>query len=353
MISAKHQAKLSARLHACREITDTVTALATANLGMDRAELTALAARLKLCGQPRNTFVATNAINFTTGEEYTASGNLWHCGSKMCPNCIARFSATNRRKLQRAIERVKLRKGEKWYFPTFTILNFGRSLVETRHIVNQVWSRFRKRSLCVSSIRGGCKSEEFTLTKNGYHYHLHCLFISKYLHYQEVRRVWTECFTNYCDENNINYNIDTADGLLIVRFEPITKLENLPFELCKYITKSDSWSKMRQTDLTEVCLVQRWWRMFELFGAMAPREEQTDQTEPSDESPKSIVHTRSLTDGVSSSHSEFWRTRLLKISLAEYLAELEMQFAETIAFRREQLQRRWPETRIFTGEELH
>lgn len=299
-----------------------------------------------------NAFIATCAINFDTGEEYTANGNLWYCGSRMCPNCIAKFSATNRRKLLRSLKAVKLQRGEKWYFPTFTLPNFGRSLVDTRHIMNEVWSRFRKRSLCVSSIRGGCKSEEFTLTKIGYHYHLHCLFISKYLHFQEVRRVWTECFTNYCDEEKIPYEINTSDGLLIVRFEPITDFERLPFEICKYITKSDSWSNMPAEHLTEICLVRRWWRMFELFGCMAQRETEAEQTTDESDAERAIVHTSSLTDGSSPTHTEFWRDRLDKISLADYLTELQVQYADTIAFRRAQITRRWPETRIFTAHEL-
>lgn len=319
---------------------------------MDRAELRALAHRLSLCGSPRNVFIATNAINYSTGEEYTATGQLWHCGAKICPNCIARFSAINRRKLRRAIDSVKLQKGERWYFPTFTIVNLGRPLVETRHIVNEVWSRFRKRLLCVSSIRGGSKSEEFTLTPNGYHYHLHCLLVSQYLHYDEVQRVWTECFENYCQENKIKYDIKTPSNNLRVHFEKITNMETLPFELCKYITKSDSWHKMRNADLTEVCMVQRWWRMFELFGCMSAKEVAIAEGDQDPGTGRAIVHTRSFTDGSEPSLAEFWRKRIWQISLPDYLAELNMQFEETIAFRREQISARWPETRVFDAQEL-
>jgi hypothetical protein len=341
MLSPKTLDKLHARRDANKSVVEALRNVVPHLVLLDRREVAALAHRVELCGSRRNQFIATDATNFDTGELFDATGTFWSCGSKLCSGCIADFSRNNRRKLRRALKVQTLKKGERYYFTTFTLPNTNRSIERCRYLMNEVWSRFRKRLLCVSSIRGGCKSEEFTLTKNGIHYHHHHIWKSSYISYQEVRRAWTECAQGVFADENEKLEINTSDGLLIVNVKPVHDLNSLVFELCKYITKSDSWKKLRPRDLAEVALIRRWPRMFELYGSFAPRE--THPTVPDAEgvSDSPIVHTSSLTDGSASHEIESWRVAAIKMDPATYRGFLEMQFEEQKGFRFRQLLDKW------------
>lgn len=352
MLTPDQQTKISARLAACREVVAALRIAANESGGIDRLEILALAHRIELCSRPANQLIALNASNRETGDNYNAIAQGWQCGSKLCPNCLARFAAKNRFKLRRAIGDIQLRSGERWNFGTFTVPNPRRSLKETRTLVNYAWSLFRKRLLCVSLIRGGAKSEEFTLTTTGYHYHLHVLFVSKWFSYQELRRTWTECIKSACEQLNIPLQINTKDGLAIVNIKPVTKLDQVANEVCKYITKSDSWTKMRVSDLAEVALVRRWWRMFELIGDMSADEQSKRSRDTQDRVEKTILDTRSLSDGASPSVSEAWRIKFDKMSFENFIAWTNEQFWKTLHFRREQITRRWPEATVFDAQEF-
>jgi len=165
--------------------------------------------------------------------------------------------------------------------------------------------------LCVASFRGGVKSEEFTVTKNGFHYHLHCIFLSKWLLFNEVRRTWTDCVRQAFAEHERPFEVKTSDGMLIIKIKQITPTEASIQEVCKYITKSDSWGKLRSTDFLDIALIPRWFRMFELMGSFAEDSEAVcDASEP-------IVHTRSLTDGGFEPSPRYWRI-IIKIRRPEY-----------------------------------
>lgn len=352
MLTPKQKAKISARLAACREVVSAIRIAADNQSGLDRLELLALAHRIHLCSKPENMFVAFNAHNMETDEHYDATGTHWSCGSKLCPNCLAKFAAKNRYKIRRAINSIKLRHGERWNFATFTIVNPRISLVATRQLVNHAWSLFRKRLLCVSLIRGGAKSEEFTLTTNGYHYHLHVLFVSKWFSYQEMRRTWTECVASAFHEAQIPLVVNNKDGLLSVVVKPVSNLDNVANEVCKYITKSDSWTKMPVEHLAEVGLIRRWHRMFELLGDMSARETSKSDNTLQDIGSETILDTRTLSDGASPSHSESWRIKFAELSFEDYIRHVNEQFWRTISFRKEQIARRWPTARLFDATEL-
>jgi hypothetical protein len=336
---------LSARLAASREVIAGLKIASQKIFGFDRQEVLALIARISECADPQNHFIAKDAHSKDTGECYDAVGNLWSCGSKLCPTCLSVQSRRNRKKLRDALNRQEMRRGERYYFATFTITNPGLSLKQTRDLVNRAWTLFRKRRLCVDLIRGGSKSEEFTLTRNGYHYHLHCIFLSRFLLFNEVRRVWTECVEKAFDEQNIPFVVQTKDGNLFVKLITITNLEKTIFEVCKYVTKSDSWSKMKAEHLAEIALVRRWNRMFEMFGSFAMRKER--DTIIDDDSPESsIVHTTNLSDGDEPSHDEYWRDAVQEIGLDAYLERLADEIARTRELRLKQICMRWPAATI-------
>jgi len=342
---------IAARIEASHNVTAGLKLATKKIFGFDRQEILALIDRIEQCSSRSNHFVATDAINMQTGECYEAIGTLWNCGSKLCPNCIAAFSRRNRKKLREAIERQKMRRHERYYFATFTIVNPSASLTATRALVDRAWCLFRKRKLCVDLVRGGSKSEEFTLTPNGYHYHLHCIWLSRYIHFQEVRRVWTECVDQAFTEAGLKLTVDTEDGLLWVKIYRVNDMSKAIFEVAKYITKSDSWSKMKPDHLAEVALIRRWHRMFELYGSFANRTQKpVDADDAQASSP--IVHTSDLSDGCKPSHSELWRDTVQNIGLELYRERLIEEIIRCRELRMMQLQRRWPTARISFADEF-
>lgn len=302
--------------------------------------------RIEICGSRENNFIARDAHNSETGEAFDAHGTLWACGSKLCPNCIASQARRNRKKLREAIGKQKLRRGERYSFVTFTIKNPNASLMETRAIVDRAWTLFRKRKMCVDLIRGGVKSEEFTLTANGFHYHLHCIFLSKFVLFNEARRVWTECVEKAYRESGRTLEVNTKDGLLVVKWLPMLDSEKTIQEVCKYITKSDSWSKMRSDDLTDIAMIKRWFRMFELFGCFAMKNEDKPVIDSDSLLESHIVHTRNLTDGVSPSHQTYWRDFVDEHGVEAYAHELNDEVSRCWKARLEQIKLRWPAATI-------
>jgi hypothetical protein len=198
----------------------------------------------------------------------------------------------------------------------------------------------------VSLIRGGAKSEEFTVTANGFHYHLHCLWLSSYLQYQEVRRNWTECVEAAFAEHDREFICKNKDGLLSVVVKPVQPNERMVQEVCKYITKSSSWSKLRPRDLIQIALVRKWHRMFEVFG--------TFRTAPSSDasSGDNILDTRPSNDGKLRAVALYWRDRISMQSLDDYHADLYDEWHRCVNGRLRQLELRWPDTKVVTYAEI-
>lgn len=346
-----------ARAAAGREAAEQLEKITSSVPAGFRHELLALSSRIRLCNDPQNAWLVHNApASPSIGRDrdrmtasidrYDAVGRFWRCGSKLCPDCLARTSRTNRKRLREALNAQKRHRGERYYFTTFTIPNPGLSLIETRSIVAHAWTLFRKRKLCVSLIRGGSKTEEFTVTPHGYHYHLHCLWLSKYLSYQEVRRVWTDCVEASFREHGREFVCHNKDGLLSVKVKPVEPNERIVQEVCKYITKSDSWKKLRSSDLLEVAMIRKWHRMFELFGSFRS----SSSSEAAEED--SILDTRPPKGGMKSAAASYWRDRIVGQNIDDYLSDLYDEFNRCINGRMRQLELRYPGLRIFTYAEL-
>ncbi len=227
--------------------------------------------RIWTCSDRENHWVGDDLHNTETGELYAGNGNLWSCGSKLCPSCVAKASNRSRKELQLAVKNRKLMTGERYQHITLTIPNPNLSLTQTRTVIDRIWTLFRKRDYFKQNISGGSKSEEFTLTENGYHYHYHLLCVTRFLNFNKFRREWTECIKTAFREFNLPCELKTGDKLAMVNIEPLNSsingLKGAIHEVCKYITKSDSWEKLPQKDLIEIASIKRFWRMFEIFGS--------------------------------------------------------------------------------------
>jgi hypothetical protein len=227
--------------------------------------------RIYTCSERENHWIGDELHNTETGELYAGNGNLWSCGSKLCPSCVAKASNRSRKELKLSLKNQKLLTGEMYQFITLTIPNPNLSLIQTRTVIDRIWTLFRKRDYFKQKIRGGSKSEEFTLTENGYHYHYHLLCVTRFLNFEQFRREWTECIKIAFRESNLPCEFKTEDGLAIVKIKRLSSsesgLKGAIQEVCKYITKSDSWEKLPQKDLIEIASIKRFWRMFEIFGS--------------------------------------------------------------------------------------
>ena len=88
--------------------------------------------------------------------------------------------------------------------------------------------------------------------------------------FEQFRKEWTDCVRIAFEEFNIPFEVKNKDGLLSVKIERVTAspngLKGAVQEVCKYITKSDSWEKLPEKDLMEIASIERFPRMFELFG---------------------------------------------------------------------------------------
>jgi Replication protein len=338
--------KLAARIESGNTIADAIEAASVNAPIAFRHQSQALAMRIRQCNHPANSWIAPNARANASDQTYDAIGRFWRCGSKLCPDCLARQSRHSRKRLREALNAQKPLKTERYYFSTFTIPNIGLGLTETRSIVNRAWTLFRKRKLCASLIRGGAKSEEFTVTAKGFHYHLHTLWLSRWISYQEVRRNWTECVETAFEEHDRPFECKNKDGLLSVVVKLIIPTERSIQEVCKYVTKSDSWTKVPPSDLIEIAMIRKWNRMFEVFGSFRlVASAESDEAE-------SILDTRLASDGSHRAAASYWRDTVTRQNLDTYADILSEEFYRCVNGRMRQLELRWPDVRVQTYAEI-
>lgn len=304
----------------------------------DFTELTFLAERIRHCNNDKNNWVAED-LHTDDGECYSGNGRFWNCGSKMCPHCIAKQSRNARRKLRKILKEQKLLVGENLHFLTLTMPNQGIDLLAAREIINYAWSMFRKKKWFTDTIFGGFKSEEFVLTKTGYHYHLHQIVRSKYIDYKKFRQCWTECLHSAVAETAIEFQINTSDGLAMANCQRITNIDEAVLEVAKYITKTSTWSKIPPSDLLEICRVRRFPRMFEFFGCFRLPSEIEPSAEDEDLYSETILDTKVLSDG---EKLISWRDELAFVGPRDYLMILEVQIEKCIEVRRFKLKQRYP-----------
>lgn len=315
----------------------------------DYATLALLAHRIDACNDESNHWLATDLHN-DDGELYDGGGKFWSCGSKLCPSCLAKQARRNRAHLRESISKQKLAVGENLHFVTFTMPNPSLDLLTTRAIINRAWTLLRKRTYWKRLVQGGCKSEEFTVTPKGFHYHLHSILRSRFISYAKLKSEWTECLTKAALEvadHVMTYA--TADKLAMVNVQRVKSADAAIKEVAKYITKATSWSKLESATLLDLARIRRFPRMFELFGTFA-RNETSLRSRASLEvstldSKGRTVDIDTILDNQSISDEELfersWRGKARRLGAAEYLAELHQRISESVEIRKAQLRRKY------------
>lgn len=354
--------------------------------GQSNEVLLGLFHRISACALRSNHWVGDDLHNEQTGELYAGNGVIWACGSKLCPSCIAKAANRSRKELKLALQNQKLFTGERYQFITLTIPNPNLSLLETRRILDRSWTLFRKRKYFVEKIRGASKSEEFTITKNGYHYHYHLLAVTRFLDFQKFRAEWTDCVRIAHEENNLPFEVNTSDKLLEVKVQRVNPSKNglkgAIQEVCKYVTKSDSWEKIPEKDLIEIASIKRFWRMVELVGLFRDQrnanavltyphplitylifktilEALTKLKEILESGHYTILDTKQITDGKAPEFDEFsgnsppeektkrrrqmnWREYIDRFGIDSYLERLANELDSAWECRKSVLRRKYP-----------
>lgn len=338
----------------------------TANLTPDeRKEILALSERLKFCNAPKNTWLGTELHSEETGELYEGFGRYWHCSSKLCSYCLRMNAKRNRSTLRAAIADQRPRPdlsddelkakfphlvgkrglgtGEHYRFITLTIPNPGIDIAATREIVRYAWSLLRKRSWFVRSVVGGAKAEEFTVTPKGFHYHLHLLTRSKNIRGNDLRYEWTTAVRKAFADNHLPFEVDTKDGMLFANIKIVHDLKQVSNEVCKYITKADSWLKMPSESLAQIALIPHWHRMFEVFGSFRNIKPKNFSDRTRDVSDELFPQTFDELDYPEEKARNYWRTLLKTMTLDKYLRRLKAEYEDTLIRRHYvlQLKFRW------------
>ncbi len=259
---------------------------------------------MRECASPANVWTARDLHN-AEGELFDGVGTFASCGVRLCPSCSASLRRRARRRARAALTSCALRSGEHARFITLTMPTVAdASLLETIHIIHRAWSLMRKRKFWKANVRGGVKGVEFTVTPNGYHTHVHILAISKWIEYAGLRSEWSHCLRSAwrASGREIAFNTPHGEAVVDVRLvkakmrasasRVIVSLESALQEVCKYITKSESWDALPDAHLVEIAEVERWPRLFEVFGEMRDRHDapETDRVFTS-------LDTQNISDG--------------------------------------------------------
>jgi hypothetical protein len=357
---------------------DVVAALRSSDNPLMRAQ----AERIKRCCSDDNLFVGED-FHTSDGELFEGKGSLWACNSRLCPNCVGKLSKRNRRIIRYVIENQKLLVGENWYAVNFTLPNLDLKDVPLpfiADIMQAAWKRFsaletranKKLTWFQKTIRGGFKNCEFTYTENKiYHYHLHTLLVAKSRigrdNFIEIRRQWTKALVFAFAKFGIELKINSKDGLANVFVEKrkfnSRNRERTINELCKYVTKNESWREIPIEQLETIVAVPRFWRMFESFGvcrqtarkmnentvqasANADIETVNQSANPNDDAyldKNNLINRQPdelLKKGLRVRRVS-WRIRAKQIPLWQYRMELADEIEEVQRFRKFQLQRKF------------
>ena len=342
LTALKHVQTAAAEREAAQLIAEAVEIATNENLPGDMPLLDAFRARLTACNSKDNIWIADDLHSEVTGELFSGSGHYWSCGSKLCSHCVAKQSRRARSKFRKAIDKQKLFVGEDLYFVTLTQVNPDLSILQTRELINRAWSLFRKRRYIRRIIAGYGKAEEFTVTKNGIHYHLHAIVRSRFIRYRLFRQIWTECVQTAFMEKGLPLQISNADGLLSCKISKIHNVEKALKEVCKYITKSDSWRKIRQSDLLDIVRCERFPRMFELGGSFAAEHADVLEGETTDGDTRHILDTEVLSDARRQPTAAGWRNDVSQMSFWQWEINLQTEIEQCKRVRKAELRRKYP-----------
>ncbi len=325
----------------------------------------ACAERIERCASPQNVFVADDLHN-ADGEAYSANGSLWACSSLLCQNCIGKLARNNRKTIRHVVENEKLFVGENWYFITPTMPNLllkGQSLDFVTAVFQKAFEIFTHRNNDASKrtqyqklIRGMFKNAEFTYTDNEvFHFHAHLLAIAKSKiqrdNFSLIRSLWTNALEKAFEFYSIPFELNTSDNLAVVNVQKVNfaNREKTIAELCKYVTKSDSWANIPLEEIEKIIERPRRVRMFEALGVCreSAKKMREDLTKARAEIRSNItgetyLDQKRLIPRNTLKRRASWRERIKHQTLDEYKKDLDTEVLDAQEWRRQQLLKMFP-----------
>ncbi len=228
------------------------------------------------------------------------------------------------------------------------------SCIETLNLLRRAWELFRKLDFTKNYFSGFVKSTEFTVRNDKtYHAHLHLLAVSVFIPEKLIKKYWLNCVRTAFNESGVKFKANAV----VVNLKKVDSIDAALNEICKYLTKSESWSAVPKAHLLEVANVARFPRMFEMTGRLKKTAQRIKaqklfekqlraETKNAENTGADYLDKNDVTDGntskVSAKRREHWRDLVKKNGLAWYVKELEAQVTETMRVRQEILTKKYP-----------
>jgi hypothetical protein len=350
-----------------REKSESVSdVLKSAALAANDETALALAERMRQCSLKTNHHLAKDLTD-ASGECFDGFGNLWGCGSKLCHSCMTRAESGNRKQARQVLENTKLVRREyfcylkqkriteleQYRFITLTMPKVKLSCINTLNVLRRSWELFRKLDFTKNYFNGFVKSTEFTVRPDDrYHAHLHLLAVSVFIPEKLIKKYWGQCVKTAFAEFGVKFQAKSV----VVNLQKVDSIDAALNEVCKYITKSESWEQIPKAHLLEIANVRRFPRMFELTGRLKKTarrireqreiEKQIQMQNGRGNTGADYVHKNDITDGdrfqKSTKRRANWRDLVKKNGLNWYLKELETQVTEAMRMRRDMLIKKYP-----------
>jgi hypothetical protein len=374
------QNSLIERAYFGRESSESVwkildSAAITANDEIARAH----AGRIGKCSLKTNHYLATNLFD-KNGECFDGYGSFWGCNSKFCQPCQKRAASGNQKSARQAIENTRMRKRVKHFCwaknkqitererlrtIVLTMPKIKAACLLSLEILQRAWSLLRKRDLWRDYVTACVKSHEFTVrVDDSYHAHSHLIVGGFFIPEHLLKAEWKYCVEKAFIEFGFDYAALTEhlvdSDKLNVQIKLVHSLDKALKEVCKYMTKNESWSQIPAVHLLELANVKRFPRMFDMGGRFrdtakrfnkraalikARRKAKADEAKCD----QYYVQTNGISDGEQKQiiqptrkRKKNWRDRVGFLGSEVYLLLLDKEISKTVEVRKAFLAKKYP-----------
>jgi hypothetical protein len=296
--TTKHKQKLTnpnlfERAQYGQDLTlEIANALSFAAIGENDAESEAVADLIEESANDENIFVAEDIdfIDKKTGKRkfIDSCGSLNVVSSRCSPAYLKTQSARGRKSTRTALAMVKPQSGEKLRFIVLTQPDmFGFDFFGAYELLSGAMVRLKNHPYFKKNFRGGAFTYEFTLGAENTHFHLHAniLGYTKWLDFDELRRVWTDCLRKTARDMGRELVVNTKDGLANIKIKAVKPkvrnagkeitLDDAITECVKYVVKGSDFAKIPTEFICQVEKALYRKRLVETFGEANKRKGKT------------------------------------------------------------------------------